>query len=91
MNIIKKTVEIVEGVRNWVYSGDEMEEFSKARMAVCNTCEHKTSINTCGICGCLLLFKTRSPKSECPKKKWEDVDKPLFEKKEKSVKGENTK
>ncbi len=44
-------------------------EMAKTRQAICQPCEHRTGI-TCGLCGCVLKFKTRLTEEECPAKKW---------------------
>ena len=44
------------------------------RRAICNGCEHKTSImglDQCGLCKCLLVFKSRFSRAVCPAGKWQ--------------------
>lgn len=66
-------MKIVKGIYNHLM--DNEAELSKARMSICNKCEEKYNSNLgdrCGLCGCVLKFKTKSPDSVCPAKpaKW---------------------
>ena len=70
----KVITQIVDGIKNYVLPMQDSEKLSEARLKVCNQCEHKTNTNTCGLCGCLLAFKSRTLKSDCPAGKWNDVD-----------------
>ena len=49
------------------------QETAKQRMDTCNNCEHKTIINTCAVCKCILPLKVKFLFSECPKGKWSDT------------------
>jgi hypothetical protein len=51
---------------------------AEQRIAICDTCEHRTynktfNIDACGLCGCPLNKKVFSPvgPNACPGKKWE--------------------
>lgn len=56
----------------------EQQLVADARLAICNTCEHKhfrhlVQMYVCDACGCPLNKKVYSPKpgaEACPKKKW---------------------
>ena len=50
------------------------EEVATQRRAICDRCEHKTVIGTCGVCHCVIMAKTRLRLSECPKSKWSKED-----------------
>lgn len=39
------------------------------RATICSTCVDNIN-NTCGLCGCPLIAKTRSEFSKCPKGLW---------------------
>lgn len=51
-------------------SSNQDEEVFKARREICNPCEHRTKKDTCGLCGCPLMAKTRSLITNCPDGKW---------------------
>lgn len=40
------------------------------RLDICNSCEHKSKIGVCKLCGCLLKSKTTYTKASCPIGKW---------------------
>lgn len=65
-----KLQEIYEGWKNVVFKDPVVEEEAKRRAQVCAICPHATKHLTCGLCGCPLLAKTRSPKSQCPDNRW---------------------
>ena len=67
--------EIVNGYSNVVksalgVSSEQDEKIFSARQEICNGCQHKTSRNTCGLCGCPLFAKTRSLITKCPDGNW---------------------
>ncbi|MFT3908322.1 MAG: hypothetical protein QM737_02765 [Ferruginibacter sp.] len=73
--MIKKAKEIITGWKNVVFTDEEIEKLSAERMEVCNACPFKQfseilKMEICGECLCPLKAKTRSPLSNCPKKKW---------------------
>lgn len=87
MNILKKAFlnreQILEGLKNSLITKTHIEEISKERKAICNTCSVKntnelgfdicdSSKNEGGVsgCGCLLRLKTRALSSSCPLGKW---------------------
>lgn len=41
------------------------------RIQMCNNCPHKTKMNTCEVCKCVLPLKAKFIFSKCPKNKWE--------------------
>lgn len=67
--VIIKLTEIFQGWYNWIMKIPEIEIIAKKRLKICKACEYKKG-KTCGKCGCLLEAKTRSPKSNCPDKRW---------------------
>lgn len=79
--IWENRAQILEGVKNYVFTQESIEVIAQQRYNICLTCKYLdiTGINCavegtqpcCGDCGCSLKFKTRSLSSECPKGKWE--------------------
>lgn len=45
------------------------DETTKARLAICETCEMKRG-NSCGLCGCNLAWKATLAGFQCPAGKW---------------------
>ncbi len=77
-------MDFVEIAKAWMISMNptpEQESIANSRIEICNTCEHKKSLQlptggylyTCGLCGCPLQKKIYSPKGPdaCPGNKWE--------------------
>ncbi len=83
IQIWKNKDQIVEGIKNSVFKSQDVEEVSKFRITICQTCPSydTTGINCavpgtqpcCSECGCSLKFKTRSLSSECPKGIWKAI------------------
>lgn len=48
----------------------EQEEESNRRQAICDTCEHRSRLNMCKLCGCPLKGKTYSS-FPCELGKWD--------------------
>ena len=76
-DIWKNKAQILEGIKNTAFKNQYVEEVSKDRMDVCDTCPSKGdqcavpgTAPCCNECGCSLAFKTRSLSSDCPLKKW---------------------
>jgi hypothetical protein len=83
--------QILEGISNSIIRDEYIEDVSRVRMEICDTCENKDEKGKdcavpgtkpcCSLCGCSLGFKTRSLSSDCPDGKWfalikeEDEDK----------------
>lgn len=61
--------EILEGWKNLIWESPEIEELAKKRMIECGTCDYSTPLR-CMKCGCPLMAKIRSPKSNCPAGYW---------------------
>lgn len=76
-NIMKTLPEILEGVKNYTFIDQEVEETAMKRLEICNPCESNstpskiTITSTCTSCGCLLQLKSRGKNSKCPKDKWQ--------------------
>ncbi len=69
--------QIVEGITNSVIRDETVEEISRLRYDICDSCPSKGrkcavkgTAPCCNECGCSLTFKTRSLSSECPLGKW---------------------
>ncbi len=69
-----KIQEIITGFRNLLFGNPEIKALAKKREAVCATCPHASSQTYlhCGLCGCYIPAKSRSPLSKCPDGRWED-------------------
>ena len=68
--------EIAEGWLNYVTKNPEMKDEAERRIGVCLPCNENSTkgeiktTSTCKACGCVLLAKSFSKKSTCPKGKW---------------------
>ena len=75
----------IEILRSWgiqLNPNEKQSKLAEARIAICDTCEHKKTSPTihCGVCGCLLKSKIFSPvENACPEGKWAEVDKIMSE------------
>ena len=71
MNIWGDGENIVRGVLGHYFNGDTPE--SKRRMEICTKCPNVEEGGAlgprCGLCGCVLKFKTKS-ESKCPDNRW---------------------
>lgn len=47
------------------------EATSRARLAECEKCPHRTRLKRCQFCGCFVYLKARLTTETCPLKKWE--------------------
>jgi hypothetical protein len=80
ITIWKEKGNILEGIKNSIFSRQDVEIIAEARMNVCEGCEHLDTKGgnclvpgtqpCCAKCGCKLGWKTRSLASECPVGKW---------------------
>ncbi len=80
IRIWKSKGEIIEGIKNSIFTKEDVEAIAKERMSICNGCEHIDNTGDkclvsgtqpcCSLCGCKLFFKTRSLASSCPASKW---------------------
>ena len=65
--------EIINGWKNFAFPNKKIEELAIKRLLICtdkNKCKAMKPNKGCGICGCYIPAKVRSPKSHCPKKLW---------------------
>ncbi len=67
---MSKLEEIYQGWKNVIFKDPIVEEEAKKRAEICASCPHASKHLTCSLCGCPLIAKTRSPKSQCPDKRW---------------------
>ena len=79
-NIWKNKKQILEGITNSLLRDEFVEDVSRIRMEVCNSCSDKgdkcfvkKTAPCCNVCGCSLAFKTRSLSSDCPSGKWKAI------------------
>lgn len=49
------------------------EASAKARARMCDSCEHKTKMRQCSLCGCFLPLKVKYKDATCPIGKWENL------------------
>lgn len=61
--------QIAAGWRYTLFPDWKIEQLASERALVCGACEHNTG-SRCGLCGCPLQAKTRSPNSVCPDGRW---------------------
>tara|TARA_R100001244_G_scaffold8989_2_gene11079 strand:+ start:2953 stop:3264 length:312 start_codon:yes stop_codon:yes gene_type:complete len=71
---------IVEGIRNKVFTKEDVEHIADIRWSICDKCEFlDTKGDSCAMpgtapccadCGCILSLKIRSMSASCPKGKW---------------------
>jgi len=71
---------IAEGIKNRVFTKEDVEQIAAIRWSICDTCEFKDTKGDhcampgtapcCADCGCILALKIRSMSSSCPKGKW---------------------
>lgn len=62
--------EIIAGWRNYVFPNEDVEKEAIRRMKICLDCTKLSERNYCKICRCYMPAKVRSPKSNCPIRKW---------------------
>lgn len=73
--------EILEGWKNLVLTDSRIEKIALERLKVCSDCDQNNTnpelsmVSRCKACGCVLEAKARSSKSECPKNKWQYLEK----------------
>lgn len=78
--ITKKIPEIAEGWKNILIPDIAAEKLAYSRLNTCVPCEENSTKgkivmrSVCKACGCVLEAKARSPKSQCPKNKWQDSE-----------------
>ena len=66
---LSKLKQIVAGWWYVLFPDKEIELLASERAAVCSPCPHNTGTK-CGLCGCPLTAKMRSPDSTCPDGRW---------------------
>tara|TARA_B100000768_G_C10935090_1_gene231266 strand:+ start:162 stop:476 length:315 start_codon:yes stop_codon:yes gene_type:complete len=82
---------ILEGIKNRIFTKEDVEEIAKIRGNICEQCSkfdmigHSCAVPgtapCCSSCGCILNLKVRSMSASCPDGKWaafiskEDEDK----------------
>ena len=83
---------ILEGIKNRIFTNEDVEEIAKIRWNICEKCHNFDTIGTsctipgtapcCKDCGCILNLKVRALSAKCPIDKWsafmdEDAEKQL--------------
>ena len=69
-NMFKKLKEIITGWHYVFFRRQEIELLAAERAEICTPCPHNTGTK-CGLCGCPLKAKMRSPDSSCPDGRWQ--------------------
>ncbi|MCX6256547.1 MAG: hypothetical protein NTW49_01380 [Bacteroidia bacterium] len=70
---MSKFKEIYTGWKNLTTGGnEESSKLAEERMKICGRCIHTSEkvYLHCGVCGCYIPAKVRSPESECPLNFW---------------------
>jgi hypothetical protein len=83
IEIWKARNQILEGIKNRIFTKEHIEEIAKNRLVICNDCDFIGKSNIacivpgtapcCSKCGCCLELKTRSLSSDCPEGKWNAI------------------
>lgn len=70
---------ILEGIKNYIFTNDDIELLAKERLEKCMSCPHVDIVGKkcmmpgtepcCSLCGCSLELKTRSLSSSCADEK----------------------
>lgn len=81
MTLWNNKEKILEGIKNYLFTTDTIEQIALERYTICQACPSLDltgaeclapgSQPCCSECGCSLKFKTRSLSSSCPLDKWE--------------------
>ena len=64
---MSKAKDIFVGFKNLITGQETPDE--ERKLKICSTCSFRKK-KYCGVCGCYLPAKVKSPGSECPKNKW---------------------
>lgn len=78
---MNKVTEIFKAWRIAYDPNDRQVDLATARIQICDTCEHKSTVPIphCKLCGCALKGKIHTPiKNACPAGKWEEIDNNLL-------------
>ncbi len=80
INAFGNMPQILEGIRNKVFTKAEIEEIAKIRWDICTRCKNFDPVGTycavpgtapcCKDCGCILNLKVRSMSASCPIGEW---------------------
>lgn len=83
LKIWKNREKILEGLKNKIFTTDDIRDVAHARREICSKCPYidlagdKCAVPLtqpcCGLCGCSLGLKLYSMSSECDDKRWHAV------------------
>jgi len=81
IKIWKEKGKILEGILNYIFTQQDIEDVFNERWEICKVCEYmdeegKSCVVSltrpcCSLCGCSLKIKLRSMSSFCDKNKWD--------------------
>ena len=81
MNVWKSKSQILEGIKNRIFTSETVKEIADARMEICKSCNHidneggscvvPGSAPCCKLCGCTLYLATASLSYKCKAGNWE--------------------
>ncbi len=57
------------GFKNLIFKDEKIEAEAEKKLKICFECPNR-KVSKCGLCGCWIETKTRSPKSKCPDSRW---------------------
>lgn len=55
---------------DWVDLNKILSPEYKARVKICESCEHRAEWNRCGLCGCFIASKCLLDRASCPDSRW---------------------
>lgn len=66
---MNKIIDIIKAWMKTFKHTTEQNDLANHRRSICNSCPHKSELNTCNECGCPLIAKVYSDFG-CPIDKW---------------------
>lgn len=84
-------LKIIEAFKIKISPSEDQKELALKRIDVCSECTHRrgeisSATVSCSDCGCFLKGKIfTNVEGECPKGKWDEIDKPYFKIKQKKT------
>lgn len=77
-NIVQTGTAILTGIKNTIFSNEEIDSLSESRLEKCNSCTsskvvlriNNKVVLQCKECKCFCDLKTKVPDEVCPLNKW---------------------